>query len=536
MAWENTIRHPTSLFSMFKPERPLIDIPPSSHHTGAVVHGHIDPLRTPEDIPVRHPHHPPWDASLIDDMYHFTPFPIDEEHVHEQHRFPDVEDVGWDLGLVSPPSPSRRTMEMLPEVDNVQDSYDNMGMEDPPTVSPPSPSPRSLALLPDTDWQPDVMDDCPQLSPPSPIHCNSALPPLDPEFDTHSLFIEDSHTVASSPPVYSHGFPSPLAERLHTEHQALMSLRDGTIHAERTSRARNVALRGRERELGRAVAALRDAHTHTASDATITTFHDNLAIGLLSECSSTSGSPDHFPTPTAALHAYRTLATTVMLERTEEKRRRKKDKERLKELRVILGVGVHALLYLAGDTEAYGRVKFMDTHPISCTGDLGPAPASALHATTDLGMGSTALTLIPPALMLHSPELQGSGLLLAAQEPEVLLHEDPLYVTPQKTLHSESGIGLGLDLSVGSPTQFLFTALAERTVAMRRLVARMTMRRRYLGMRSLIEAGNMSSTGGKLLGGDSLKEANITQKQRRVGSALAREMIGPEELEAADIA
>lgn len=495
----------------FKPERPLIvDIP---YRSGSAVN-ELDPLRTPEDVPaVRHHHHPPyWDVSQIDDgLYHFPSY-------DEQHRFPDVADAGWDLSLVSPPSPARRTME-IPDDD--VDTFDDL-----PTLSPPSPSRRSLALLPDPAWQPSpIMDDCPQLSPPSPVHCNSSLPSIDPDFDACALFVEDSDDTPAltSPPPLFHAYtaePSLLAERLHEEYHALMSLRDRTIHAERTSRARNAALRGRERELGRAVAALRDAHADTASGSdtdTLTTLRDG-----------PSATSD--PTPTEALHAYRALATTVMLERTEEKRRRKKDKERLKELRVILGVGVHALLYLAGDTEAYGG-KFADHSPLPVGGDLGLAP----RGTTDLGIGPPALTLLTPALMPRISESQHQHCPVASLHEE----DDTLYIAPQKTPGSDTGLGLGLglDLSVGGPlTPSPFAALADRTVAMRKLVARMTMRRRYLGMRSLIEAGNMSGAGGELLGGsgESPGGAVVSQKRERTGSMLARVVVGAEELQALD--
>ena len=320
------------VFDMFEPERPMIATP--------------DPLRSPP---------PSWWSSQLEDMY---------EH---KHRFPDVEVPGWDMALVSPPSPSRRTMEMLPEMD------DDDGMD--ATTPPVSPSRRSLADLPDdtdTDWQSD-MDVCPQLSPPSPIQRQSPLPTLESELDTPqtALFIEeDIYHPSPSPSLYTHMHtPSPLADRLRNEYTRLTSLRDRTLHAERTSRARNVALRGRERELGRAVAALRDASATAANININTNVNTNANTTTLPDTDTPLTS---LPTPSASLHTYRTLATRVMLERTEEKRRRKKDKERVKELRVILGVGVGALMGLTGDgsvgagmgmgmgMEAYDGMKLMD--------------------------------------------------------------------------------------------------------------------------------------------------------------------------------
>ncbi|KAF8577028.1 hypothetical protein K439DRAFT_1640043 [Ramaria rubella] len=542
MAWESSIDSPR--FVMFKPERPTIDIPRTS-----TLHVRVDPLRTPEDAPVRHSQLP-WYATHIGEMCRFTPYSDDEQPLGHT-PFPDVED-GGEMGMVSPPSPCRRTMEMLPNLYNeetpsppspsrrtiemlpdmyenvdmeveipllpsspsspsrrsltdlphsnedillrksqrdglriIDDSYQvygtvcmdvddgyavpppspsrralslfaesistgvngrehmypeysNNNMDDQPELSPPSPSRRSLSLLPETDWQPGV-DDCPQLSPPSPIHNSTSLPPIDCEFGTHPLFVEDLLPYAHPPT--PHGL-SHLALRLHCEHITLLSLRDRTIHAERTSRARNVDLRGRERELGRAVAALRDEHPPSSL----------ATLALL---------PPDSPSQSDALHTYRTLATRVMLERTEEKRRRKKDKERIKELRVILGPGVSALLADVDDDILTG-------------------------ATTDLGNRHSALGI---------------------ELPDV-------------------GLGLGLKLDPESPVSSSFAAeLAERSRAMHRLVARMTMRRRDLGMRSLIEAGNMSADGGE--GGESVQ-------RQRGGSPLAREVVSAEDLEVED--
>ena len=537
MAWKNPID--TQLFTMFKPEHPL------------VAHGHLDS-------------HPWWQRQTeIVDMYH-SPFAIDDPHAHEQNRFPDVEDAGWDMGLVSPPSPSRRGMDTLQE-------FEDIDMDDPPTLSPPSPSRRSLALLPDTDtdWQLHFsdtdtdMDDCPQLSPPSPIHCKAPLPALDCDFDTHPLFIEDAttptHTATTSPTLYTHSgppSPSPLAcaDRLHAEHMALMSLRDRTIHAERTSRARNVALRGRERELGRAVAALRDAHVQTQGGPPVP---DPILELLGTYPVKTSGdrpldgtTTRSLPTPTEALHAYRTLATTVMLERIEEKRRRKRDKECLKELRIILGVGVHALLYFAGDTEAY---KLLDARfpfrreDLDHMAALDPPPIPSSVQASSLGLGrQPPQLLISPSVVLHPPESEPFQAPLTEHE---LSHQSPHMPTsdpiPALTFTSESspdshvglglGLGLGLEFSPASPTLSTspttctsscmspHMALAERTLAMRKLVARMTMRRRDLGMRSLVEAGNMSMSGADGAGG--VGEWDGTQKRKTGQSALGRKVI-----------
>ena len=636
MAWEEPSR---SLFTMVKPGRPLIAIDRIPASTT-----HFDPLRTPEDVP----QHAPLYAAHVDHPYHFTPF----DHAHDATGFPDVEDADWAMGILSPPSPSRRNSLELESFPG--DPYDDMDIdEEPPTLSPPSPSRRSMALLPDADRDGSTFGsmDCPQLSPPSPIHRNTALPSLEPELDTtQGLFIEDhpqprsprllndTHSLFFDDPLPYTGFPStPPTSRLQAEYRALLSLRERTVCTEHTSRARTIALRGRERELGRAVAKLRDGYPdfHSPAQPSTSASLPNSVSSVVSSDIVAAGTPDpsissnsdafntpqslstqtlpSIPMPPSTLQAYHTLATRVMLERTDEKRRRKKDKQRLKELRVVLGVGVEALLGLEGA----GCTVDVGLNTASCSAEktASDAPGLGLEVSSDGGVPSDlgiaysspgALRVAPracegmlppdphvdsnPGLGLgwvHSPAPAFGGLdgefascargasdlvlrrgLSARMPPDeqnICLDSgvSPAGASPalcpvsgsslessldtQPSLVGSSlGLGLvlpyeqlsnlGLDLGLTvRPAALADTAkehaitdcahnmqdrvfafahlsdtppssaaspisaaggLVERTHAMRRLVARMTMRRRDLGRRSLIEAGNMSGLEG----------------------------------------
>jgi len=137
------------------------------------------------------------------------------------------------------------------------------------------------------------------------------------------------------------------------------------------------------------------------------------------------------------IRQYHQTATNVMLERIERKRKRKKDKERLKELRVILGVGVDALLKLIADDILSAQKE----RPTS------QHPKTLKHEPGGDGVGL------------------GLGLVLEQPKPELMLSEE---------------------------LQDILAQLDERTFAMQCLVAHISMRRRDMGMRSLLEAGNMS--------------------------------------------
>ncbi|KAF8521412.1 hypothetical protein BU17DRAFT_87971 [Hysterangium stoloniferum] len=521
MHWEDSIDHPSSLFAMYKPERPLIHIPASRNRSSGGIAGHrdIDALRTPVDTPARHAPHSWYAAQDGTYPYQITMAPNDP---HSRSGYPAM-DVSYtirqdlppyafgrmrELDIVppsprpihlelhrgydnfdmelSPPSPSRRSSVDLPSNEFLEGyhygglAYDHECQSpSPPSLSPPSPSPRMLSLLPDEEWQSDSDDvDCPALSPPSPRQGNSISPLMFEELEPQPLLIDDLSSSSSTStrytsPVYSE-CPSPLAFRLYSEHAALIDLRDRTIQEERQSRACNAALRARERQLGRAVAALREAEACKKSD--------GICEADISHLELDSSLQELLPLNTIpTLRSYRAAATCAMLQRTKEKSRRKKDKEKLKELGIILGVGVQALLSLAGESE-----PMEDIIPTT-VGGLKLADASDLQVTTDLGIRL-------PALQTDKiVEYEPGGLFASVQ---------PRSSAPQaceKPEPESAGLGLGLGLSLGIPApappplcSWPHAQLQERTRAMRRLTARMKIRRRDISMRSLLEAGNMA--------------------------------------------
>jgi hypothetical protein len=165
-----------------------------------------------------------------------------------------------------------------------------------------------------------------------------------------------------------------------------------------------------------------------------------------------------------------------MLQRTKEKSKRKKDKEKLKELGVILGVGVEALLKLAREAEL-----MEDQLP---SGGLG-LNDDAMHVMTGLGIGLS--TLEPGKGIEHEPGGPGD-------------HFPPTFSAPCDTTQAgdkpepkSAGLRLSLGFSPGVPASpSSYAQLRERTRAMRRLAARMKIKRRDISMRSLLEAGNMA--------------------------------------------
>ncbi|KIJ54632.1 hypothetical protein M422DRAFT_24540 [Sphaerobolus stellatus SS14] len=478
MAWDSSVEHNRPIFPRCKPERPYIDIESATaqRNTGVGSVADNEALRTPIDKLSTHSDTPWYNPSFTFNSYEQLRIPNTLEslppdvhyrvsrglQVYDEFRSMDLDVVPSSppRGMLelhdsfderelefSPPSPSHRSL-TLPEpvssryprgYNNDRRDLPSIGANyDLPSQSPPSPSRRALDLIPE-DW---IMDDCPELSPPSPRQGCLGLPALNDDFNTEPLFDHEYYnetpslraTPSSSSSLSLQSSPLTLSARLDKEHRELEDLQIRTEQSERFSRARTMNLRTHERSLARAVAerTSRARETKQSTSEGQSLAGDTATPGTLSV---SSGNPEALSTADLLqsvgsnkeiVRFYRMRATRLMLDRIEEKRRRKKAKERLKELRVILGPGTDALLDLANAADEKRR-DLLDEEEAEREGGLG------------LG------------LVLEQP----------------------------KAIDTEKEAAIAAEL-------------AERHRAIRRLVAHMTIRRRELERRGLLEAGNLA--------------------------------------------